>query len=227
MEQKKKIKEMTPEEKTAYDRENKRRQRNKEKAERQSSREAALAKIHADEVNREGLEDRKKANKCFPGEVSPGVDASTIADALQVCREFARVLNQPDVQPGESLYDFEKRVWNVWANQGGPFLNRKTQVLSPGWGNHWMVRDYWTQKPFEESWKPLSGAKKPLDVTSLSPLPPVPEPHKPPAPVELSTDASGTSDDEIRQRREQLLRQLGLNQSPYVPDDARRYLDGG
>jgi hypothetical protein len=53
---------------------------------------------------------RKSLGKCFFGDSSLGVDARTIEDALQVCREFARALDQSDIQQTETLYDFELRI---------------------------------------------------------------------------------------------------------------------
>jgi len=35
---------------------------------------------------------------------------------LEVAREMARALSSPDVQENESLYDFERRVFEAWVN---------------------------------------------------------------------------------------------------------------
>src|SRR6202043_1648587 len=132
------------------------------------SREEAM---YADRVNAEGLAFRVKEGECFLGEVSPGVDAATVADALQVAREMAHALGITDVQPGESLLAFERRVFDAWANRGAPFLIRATKSLVPGWSaNYWL--DYCGG--FDETWTPLPGSDAAIDVRSLPELPPIP-----------------------------------------------------
>ena len=114
------------------------------------------------------------------GEAGPGVDARTVEEALEVAREMARALNESDVQEGESLSDFERRVFEAWVNYekfvghndaagGGhaPYLNRETGALSPGRG-----KDYWVEHcgGFDECWKVLPGAKETIDLASLPEL---------------------------------------------------------
>jgi hypothetical protein len=216
--------EMTPEQKATrreYNTLMKQKQRDKQRIALAIKMQDYVNNERAREMNEEGRRHRLELGRCFFGEVSPGVDAKTVEDALQVCREFARALAQPDIQQAETLYDFELRIGRVWAERGGPFLNRTTQQLSPGWGNGTYGEGYWL--PFEEKYFPIPGAKKKLDVASLSPLPALPEPHQHPAPVD--TPEVVPSDQEIRERgRVQLLHQLGLD--PSIPQDARRYLEG-
>jgi hypothetical protein len=123
---------------------------------------------YAAEVNEKELDSRVKAGKCFLGEVSPGIDADNLTDALQVAREMARALGVVDVQPGESLLALERRVFDAWTDRGAPFLIRTTQELVSGWG-----RDYWLEHcgGFDESWTALSGSNAPVDVSSLPDLP--------------------------------------------------------
>jgi hypothetical protein len=224
MEQPMKIADMTPEQKATrreYNRLRKQKQRDKERIALAIKMQDYVNKEHFRKMNEEGRRHRLELGRCFFGEVSPGVDARRVEDALQVAREFARALDQSDIQQTESLYDFELRIGRVWAERGGPFLNRTTQQLSRGWGEGTHGQGYWL--PFEEKYTSLPGSKKPIDVTSLSPLPPVPEPHQPPAPIEAPETTP--SDEEIREYgRVQLLRQLGSD--PSIPQDARRYLDG-
>ena len=133
------------------------------------------------------------------GEVTPGVDARTIEEALEVAREMARAFNVPDVQEGESLLDFERRVFDAWVNYdkfvgrndaggnfpfagggGAPYLNRETGELSPGHG-----KDYWMEHcgGFDECWKALPGAKEKIDLASLPKLKKLKKPEEPkPAP---------------------------------------------
>jgi hypothetical protein len=188
--------------------ERKQRQRAREKARSFQAIQAHLEKIKGDRMNAEGLARRTKLNQCSLGEVSPGVDASTVEEALEVAREMARALGISDVQEGESLHDFERRVFNAWVNYdkfvgrddtggrsplagGGhaPYLNRETGELSPGRG-----KGYWIDHcgGFDECWQALPGAKRKLDLAAIPKLKklkraeePQPEPKAalvPPAP---------------------------------------------
>jgi hypothetical protein len=159
--------------------ERKQRQRAREKARSFQAIQAHLEKIKGDRMNAEGIARRMKLNQCSSGEVSPGVDAKTIEEALEVAREMARALTVSDVQEGESLHDFERRVFNAWVNFegfsggynssdgcGAPFLNRSTGELSPGSG-----KPYWEEHcgSFDQSWEALPGAKKKLDLALPKP----------------------------------------------------------
>lgn len=221
-----KMSELTPEQQQVrreYNRPQQKKIRDKKALKQIAKMDATVDLERARRVNDEGWRNRLARNICFFGEVSPGVDAQTIQDAIHICREFARALDQPDVQQDESLRDFELRIGRVWAEQGGPFLNRKTQTLSPGWGTGTSGEGYWL--PFEEKYKPLPGAAQKVDTEKLSPLDKIPDPAVPvaaptPAPIEASAVQPG---DEILERnllahhRAQLLG---------VPAEASRYLEG-
>ena len=163
--------------------ERKQRQRSREKARSFQVIQAHLEKIKGDRMNAEGIARRTKRNQCSLGEISPGVDAANLDDALLVAREFARALSIPDVQESESLYDFERRIFDAWVNYdkfvgrddvggrslfagGGhaPYLNRETGELSPGMG-----KDYWVEHcgGFDQCWQQLPGARKQLDLATL------------------------------------------------------------
>jgi hypothetical protein len=127
--------------------ERKQRQRAREKARSQQAIQEHLERVRGDRMNAEGLARRTKRNQCSLGEISPGIDATNLDDALLVAREFARALSIPDVQESESLYDFERRVFDAWTNYegfrggynssdggGAPYLSRLTGQLSPGLG---------------------------------------------------------------------------------------------
>jgi len=169
--------------------ERKQRQRAREKARSFQAMQAHLEKIKGDDMNAEGIARRAKLNQCSLGEISPGVDAANLDDALLVAREFARALSIPDVQESESLYDFERRVFDAWVNYegfrggynssdggGAPSLNRLTGELSPGLG-----KPYWEEYcgGFDQSWEALPGAKKKLDLTTLSKLRKLKRPEQP------------------------------------------------
>jgi hypothetical protein len=144
---------------------------------------------------------------CTFGEVEPGINADTLGDALEVAREMARAIGAADVMDGESLLDFEKRIFGSWINfagfvghdnaggsfpfaggGGAPYLNRATGELFPGFG-----KSYWVDHGgFEKNWTPLPGAKEKIDLATLpklkairveeskpEPIPPPPKPTQP------------------------------------------------
>jgi hypothetical protein len=82
--------------------ERKQRQRAREKARSLQAMQAHLEKVKNDQMNAEGIARRTKRNQCSLGEISPGVDAANLDDALLVAREFARALSIPDVQESEA-----------------------------------------------------------------------------------------------------------------------------
>jgi hypothetical protein len=160
--------------------ERKQRQRAREKARSHQAMVDHLERLKGDKMNAEALIRRTNRNQCMFGETAPGIDARTIDEALEVAREMGRALNVPDVQEGESLLDFECRVFDAWVNcdnfvgrndAGGgghaPYLNRETGELSPGRG-----KDYWVEHcgGFNECWKALPGAKETIDFASLPKL---------------------------------------------------------
>ena len=215
--------------------ERKQRQRAREKARSFQAMQAHLEKVKNDQMNAEGIARRTKLNQCSLGEISPGVDARTVEEALEVAREMARALSISDVQEGETLHDFERRVFDAWVNYdkfvgrddtgghspsagGGhaPYLNRETGELSPGFG-----RDYWVNYcgGFDESWQALPGAKKKLDLAALPklkklkrPEEPKPEPKAAPVPPHTGTNSAAQPD--------------AINFA-WIPPDAQRFLNGG
>jgi hypothetical protein len=209
--------------------ERKQRQRAREKSRSIQAMEQHLEKLRADKMNEEGIARRTKNNQCTFGELSPGVDARTLDEALEVAREMARAHGSPDVQEGESLHDFERRVFEAWINfegfrgannssdgGGGPHLNRQTGELSPGRG-----KIYWEEYcgGFDECWHPLPGAKKTLDLASLPRLKKVKKPEKPKS--ELKATHAPALSTPIPQQQPDAIHFM------YVPPDAQRYLNGG
>jgi hypothetical protein len=208
--------------------ERKQRQRAREKAQSHQAMQAHLEKVKGDRMNAEGIARRTERNQCMLGEISPGVDASTLEEALEVAREMARALSCPDVQENESLHDLERRVFNAWVNYEGfrggynssdggaaPYVNRETAELSPGLG-----KDYWVEHcgGFDECWQALPGAKKELDLATLPKLKKIRKPEEPKsehkaAPARaLPTPTPQQQPDAIH--------------FMYVPPDAQRYLNG-
>jgi hypothetical protein len=215
--------------------ERKQRQRAREKARSDQAIQEHLEKVKGDRMNAEGIARRTKLNQCSLGEVSPGVDASTLEEALEVAREMARALSISDVQEGESLLDFERRVFDAWVNYdkfvgrddaggrsplagGGhaPYLNRETGELFPGRG-----KDYWVEhcRGFDECWQALPGAKKTLDLAALPKLKKLKRPEE--------------SKPELKVAPAPALPALIPQQQPdainftWIPSDAQRYLHGG
>jgi hypothetical protein len=100
----------------------------------------------------------------FFGESSPGRNATTSADELQIHREFLRALGKEDVQNGETLRTVAKRTFEAWLTGpftcrscGPPFyapaFRRVRQQFDPDFG--FAIRDV----PFAEIWRP------PMDCT--------------------------------------------------------------
>jgi hypothetical protein len=213
----------------------KQRQRAREKARSHQAIQDHLDRVRGKETNAEGIARRTKLNQCSLGEISPGVDARTVEEALEVAREMARALGISDVQEDESLHDFERRVFEAWTNYdkfvgrddaggrsplagGGhaPYLNRETGELSPGLG-----RDYWVEHcgGFDECWKQLPGAKKKLDLAALPKLKKLKRPEEPKP--ETKAALVPPTPAPIPQQQPDAIHFM------YVPPDAQRYLHGG
>jgi hypothetical protein len=208
--------------------ERKQRQRAREKARSFQVMQAHLEKIKGDRMNAEGIARRTKQNQCMFGEISPGVDARTVEEALEVAREMARALTVSDAQEGESLNDFERRVFNAWVNYegfrggynssdggGAPYLNRLTGELSPGFG-----KPYWEEYcgGFDECWQALPGAKTKLDLAMLPELKKIKktEESKP----ELKAAPAPALPAPIPQQQPDAIN------FAWIPLDAHRYLNG-
>jgi len=212
----------------------KQRQRAREKARSHQAMVDHLENLKAERMNAQGLARRIQRSQCMFGEVSPGVDARTLDEALEVAREMSRALNAPEVKEGESLLDFERRIFDEWVNYdkfvghndaggrfpfagggGAPYLNRETGELSPGHG-----KDYWVEHcgGFDECWKVLPGARNEIGLASLPKLKklkkreePKPEPNATPAPTPPAP---------IPQQQPNAVHFM------YVSPEAHRYLNG-
>ena len=215
--------------------ERKRRQRTREKARSDRAMVAHLESLKAERMNAEAIVRRTLRNQCMLGEVSPGVDARTLEEALEVAREMARALVVPDVMEGECLLDFERRVFGAWVNYdkfvgrndaggtfpfagggGAPYLNRESGELSPGHG-----KQYWVEHcgGFDQSWKSLAGAKETIELASLPRLRKLKRPESP-TPAPKATPAP-TPAAPIPQPQPE-----AINFS-WVAPNAHRYLRGG
>ena len=214
--------------------ERKQRQRAREKARSHQAMVDHLEGIKADRMNAQGIAHRASRNQCMFGETAPGVDARTVEEALEVAREMARALDVPDVQEGESLFDFERRVFNAWVNfdkfvgrndaagissfAGGghaPYLIRETGELSPGHG-----KKYWVEHcgGFDGSWKALPGAKEKIDPATLPKLKKIRKPEEPK--LEPSTSPPPALSTPIPQPQPNSINFV------WIPPDAQRFLSG-
>jgi hypothetical protein len=211
----------------------KQRQRAREKARSHQAMVNHLERLKADKMNAEAIARRVQRSQCMLGEVSPGVDARTINEALEVAREMARALTVSDVEEGESLLDFERRVFDAWVNYdkfvgrndaggtfplagggGAPYLNRETGELSPGRG-----KSYWVEHcgGFDECWTALPGARNKIDLASLPTLRKLKRPEESkPAPT---TAPAPTLPAPVPQQQPDSIHFM------YVPPDAHRYLN--
>jgi hypothetical protein len=147
-------------------------QRQRDRDKKQEAKAVERAEEQLEEVRADegwGVRDVIRRGVCFLGEVAPGREAKNIHEALFSARQFARALHVDDVKLGESVTDFEHRVFDAWVtckafafensrhhyyeSGSAPFLNIQTGQLSPGWGGgmfHW------------EHWSHLPGADKGL-----------------------------------------------------------------
>ncbi len=216
--------------------ERKQRQRAREKVRSHQAMVDHLERLKAERMNAQGLARRIQRSQCMLGEVRPGVDARTIEEALEVAREMARALTVSDIQEGESLLDFERRVFDAWVNfdkfvgrndaggnlpdAGGghaPYLNRQTGELSPGRG-----KKYWVEHcgGFDESWKPLSGSKEKIDHAALPRLKKIRKPEEPKVEPKPTPALAPPPSPPIPQQQPNAIHFM------YVPTDANRYLNG-
>jgi hypothetical protein len=203
---------------------------NRERQRRHRQREAQK-RAHSIEAQRLASEraERMRRDPHFFGESSPGCDANTFADELQIHREFLRALGKEDVKDGETLRTVAKRAFEAWLTSpftcrlyGPPFyvpaFDRSSQQFDPDFG--FAIGDVL----FEEIWTSpkdctgdelidaddlpklpkLSKAKPQTLVAKVEPAP-LPTPA-PPAPIPQQPDTINFT---------------------WIPPDAQRYLHGG
>ena len=139
-------------------------QRERTAKSRQKRKEQAVIAAAADEERRfeEFNEYRRAERLVMPGEREAFINAESVEDALQVAREFLVSLNLPDVQPGETLLDVERRVMAGFCAPGGGLLNRNTLRIDPSTAS---TTDGYA---FDFSrWVALPGSDQPIDVATL------------------------------------------------------------
>jgi hypothetical protein len=204
---------------------------NRERQRRHRQREAQKRahSIQAQQVASERAE-RKGRGLHFFGESSPGCDANTFVDELQIHREFLRALGKEDVKDGETLRMVAKRAFEAWLtgpftcrSYGPPFyvpaFNRTSQQFDPDFG--FAIGDVL----FEEIWTPPknSTGNELIDVGALPKLPKLPKskPQILEPKVEPATPPTQAPPAPIPQQQPDAIHFM------YVPPDAHRYLHGG
>jgi hypothetical protein len=215
-----KISEIPPEEQAEkvrqYNREAKRRQRDREHLEK-------LSKI--DQHNKQVVRSqRRKRNLVCFGEIDFGRNARTAEEEIFVHRLFLRDLGQPDVQQGETLRQLATRCYEAWITKYG---NDREYAPAFSLTTYKFDDDYGFQiskQPFEEIWMaPKGGGETPIDVANLPALPVIAKLETTPvvlAPVVMS-DTDAAAERRILEQKKAQSREFGL------PVDALRFLEQG
>ena len=105
----KRIRDMSVEEKREYDKLHKRKSRAREKVQ--------FAEVKAQAEKDSIFKSRASQGLSFFGEIRTGVDA-TGPELVRVLREWLRALEQPDIQKGETTGQLAKRCWDAWMKTG-------------------------------------------------------------------------------------------------------------
>ena len=203
--------------------------RERQRRHRQREKQKQARSIEAQRLASERAE-RMRRDPYFFGESSPGRDAQTCAEELQIHREFLRALEQPDVQSGETLRTVARRTYEDWVK--GPFtcriygppiyvpaFNRTSQRFDPDFG--FGIGDV----PFEELWMPPSDCTgdELIDVGALPKLPKLSKekPKTSEAKVEPAAPPASAPAAPVPQQQPDAIN------FAWIPPDAQRYLHGG
>ncbi len=202
---------------------------NRERQRRHRQREAQkrARAIEAQRVESERAE-RNRRNLHFHGESSPGCDAQTFAEELQIHREFLRAFGKEDVKHGETLRAVAKRAFEAWLtgrfacqSYGPPFyvpaFDRTSQQFDPEFG--FTIGD----APFEEFWTPPSDCTgdELIDVAALPKLPKLSKAKPKTLEVKVEPATPPTPLLPILRQQPDAIHFM------YVPPDAQRFLNGG
>ena len=203
---------------------------NRERQRRHRQREAQK-RANAIEAQRVASEraERKRRDLHYFGESSPGCNANTFADELQVHREFLRALGKEDVKHGETLRTVAKRTFEAWLtgpfacqSYGPPFyvpaFDRTSQQFDPEFG--FTIGD----APFEEIWAPPKDCTgdEPIDQGALPKLARLSKakPKTLEAKVEPATPTQAPPAPIPQQQPDTI-------KVAWIPPGAQRYLHGG
>jgi hypothetical protein len=156
--------------------------RERQRLHRKRQKQKRARALEAQRLDSERAE-RMRRGPHFFGESSPGRNANTFADELQIHREFLRALEKEDVQDGETLRTVAKRTYEAWLTGpftcrtcGPPFyvpaFNRTGQQFDPDFGfgiGDVLFEDIWTSP------KDCTGDEV-IDVGDLPKLPKLSKP---------------------------------------------------
>jgi hypothetical protein len=67
---------------------------------------------------------------CF-GETAPLVNATTVAEEIEIAQEFSAALGGPDFQPGDAPRSYIAKVFDLWLAHGCRAFSRTTKAFSP------------------------------------------------------------------------------------------------
>jgi hypothetical protein len=191
-------------------------QRERTRKHREKMKERSAEQVAAAEQRRkeEFISWRVTHRLVSPGEKEPNINAESLEDATQVAREFVIALQQPDIQPEESLLAAERRVMAAWLEIGAPLLNRNTLRFAEETGS---IDGF--SFDFEKSWVPIEGSDAPIDVASL---PVIEIPAAPPAPLAPPVPAVTWDDPALRNYRTPEIDALCKATQSRIDADARR-----
>jgi hypothetical protein len=227
MEQKK-IKDMTSEERTEYNRLQKRESRERERQEQLAKRVPNSRDYQMPQVQQRALSEHSgNIRNVINTEVEHLGDAHIVDTVICVLFGFENNFTQKVVEPSGMLVGgyFPDAVAHEAVEHAHRFPDILNSLTFKKLYDELLERVVkWDNQTHHAYSTPefISTANQELAGTYVLPTPPALEPHKPPAPIE--PPASVPSDEKIRERgREQLLRQL----DPSIPLEARQYLEGG
>jgi hypothetical protein len=202
--------------------------RERQRRHRERQKQNLARSIEAERLASERAE-RMRRGPHFFGETSPGRNANTSVDELQIHREFLRALGREDVQHGETLRTVAKRAFEAWLTGpftcrscGPPFyapaFNRVRQQFDPDFGfgiGDVLFEDIWTSP------KDCTG-DEPINVAALPKLPKLSKakPERPEPTVEPAWPAPSPPAPIPQQ-------QPNAINFAWVPPNAQRYLHGG
>ena len=176
---------MTTEQQKESQRKRTRRSRAKKRQEESDRFETAKQQTSEEKYEAARLQTRKEWNLIYMGETAVGIDCVTADEEMQTARMFARASAQPDVQDGEDLTSFCKRIWTKWIKLGESALRREDFARPGPWfeyhsmhkGSPLLSLDtqkfdcrmlYHPSGKFEEVWSSTDELKtKPLAVAEI------------------------------------------------------------
>jgi hypothetical protein len=202
--------------------------RERQRRHRERQKQNLARSIEAERLAIERAE-RMRRGPHFFGESSPGRNANTFTDELQIHREFLRALGKEDVQDGETLRTVAKRAFEAWLTGpftcrscGPPFyapaFNRVRQQFDPDFGfgiGDVVFENIWTSP------KDCTGDEL-IDVGTLPNLPKLSKAK--PEKLERAVEPASPAPSLLAPTPQQQPNAINF---AWVPPNAQRYLHGG